>query len=79
MNIFKKIKTTIYPVDLSIQSEILKLYSKELDKAVVKIGKAISDILPIIIEYSDALVIEVDDCTVEIKLRCNDKKRNGVA
>ncbi len=79
MNIFKKIKTTIYPVDLSIQSEILKLYSKELDKAVVKIGKAISDILPIIIEYSDALVIEVDDCTVEIKLRCNDKRRNGVA
>ncbi len=79
MNIFKKIKTIIYPVDLSIQSEILKLYSKELDKAVVKIGKAISDILPIIIEYSDTLVIEVDDCTVEIKFRCNDKRRNGVA
>ncbi len=57
------------------QSEILKLYSKELGKAVVKIGKAMRSILPIIIEYSDTLVIEVDDCTVEIKYKVPSKDK----
>lgn len=51
------------------QHEILRLYNKELNRAVIKIARAINDILPIIIEYSDVLVIEVADSIIEIKYR----------